>query len=193
LPLVRCGVARLYRWHGGEPWRIALALIVDAFDGELPAELHAAFTEVPARDLTAVRALLESSAPMPRARGVGRYFDAFGALFLGRTQASFEGQVALEWNQAADPRVTRAYRYDVAMVADCLEIDVRQTVRDAVADRIKGEPPAAIAAAFHNTIAQATADEHVRRRHSTARVRPCRQRGDGAARGFERVAMTELL
>ena len=133
-------------------------MIVDAFDGDVPAELDAAFTEVPARDLTAVRALLESSAPMPRARGVGRYFDAFGALFLGRTQASFEGQVALEWNQAADPRVTRAYRYDVATVAEYLEIDLRPAVRDAAADRVKGEPSAAIAAAFHNTIAQATAD-----------------------------------
>jgi hydrogenase maturation protein HypF len=72
--------------------------------------------------------------------------------------ASFEGQIALEWNQAVDPTVTRAYRYDLATVEDYLEIDLRPTVRDAVTDRGRGEPPAAIAAAFHNTIAQATAD-----------------------------------
>ena len=42
-------------------------------------------------------------------------------------------------------------------------------------------------------VAQATADEHVGRRHGAVRVRPRRERGDGAARRFERVAMTELL
>jgi hydrogenase maturation protein HypF len=141
-----------------EPWRIALALMIDAFAGDVLAEPRAALAAVPARDLEAVRALLGSSAPLPRARGVGRYFDGFGALFLGRMHASFEGQAALEWNQAADPRVTCAYRYDLATVEDYLEIDLRPTVRAAVADRAKGEPPAVIAAAFHNTIAQATAD-----------------------------------
>jgi len=141
-----------------EPWRIALALVLDAFGGELPLELQPAFGAVPIADLVGVKALLTRAAWLPRARGVGRYFDAFGALFLGRTHASYEGQVALEWNQAADPRVTRLYRYDVAAGDYCGEIDLRPTVRDAATDRGHGEPVAAIAAAFHNTIAAATAE-----------------------------------
>ena len=141
-----------------EPWRIALALLLDACDGEVPAPLRSVFTAVPAHDLAAVRALLASSVPIPRARGIGRYFDAFGALFLSRMTASFEGQIALEWNQAADPRVTHVYRYEVGDGGDCSEVDLRPTVRDAVADCARGELVAAIAAAFHNTIAQATAD-----------------------------------
>jgi hydrogenase maturation protein HypF len=141
-----------------EPWRIGLALVLDAFDGDVPAELRTVFGAVAVQELTAVRALLKSSLPTPRARGVGRYFDAFGALFLGRMLASFESQVALEWNQVADPRVTRAYRYGVVTADEYCEIDLRPTVRDAVADRVKGESAATIAAAFHNTIAQATAD-----------------------------------
>ena len=42
-------------------------------------------------------------------------------------------------------------------------------------------------------VAQATTDEHVGRRRGTVRVRPGRERGDGAARRFERVAVTEPL
>ena len=42
-------------------------------------------------------------------------------------------------------------------------------------------------------VAQATADEHVGRRRGAVRVRPGRERGDGAARRFERVAITEPL
>jgi hydrogenase maturation protein HypF len=141
-----------------EPWRIALALVLDAFGGEVPLELQPAFGAVPIADLVGVNALLTRAAWLPRARGVGRYFDAFGALFLGRTNASYEGQVALEWNQAADPRITRVYRYEVVPGDPCCEVDLRPTVRDAATDRRHGEPVGAIAAAFHNTIAVATAD-----------------------------------
>jgi hydrogenase maturation protein HypF len=141
-----------------EPWRIALAMVMDAYDGEMPADLQAEFCAVPARDRNDVRALLKSSVRLPRARGVGRYFDAFGALFLNRMTSSFEGQIALEWNQASDPRVARVYRHGVTAGDQCDEIDLRPAVRDAVADRVKGESTAVIAAAFHNTLAQATAD-----------------------------------
>jgi len=141
-----------------EPWRLALALVMDAFGGEVPLDLQPAFGAVPIADLVGVKALLTRAAWLPRSRGVGRYFDAFGALFLGRTNASYEGQAALEWNQAADPRVTRVYRYATAPGDECHEIDLRPTVRDAVTDRRHGEPVAAIAAAFHNTLAAATAD-----------------------------------
>jgi len=95
---------------------------------------------------------------------VGRYFDAFGSLFLGRARASFEGQVALEWNQAADPRVTREYPFDVNAVTSVddgeevalLEIDLRPAVRAAFNDHRRRVGIDAIAAAFHNTIAAAT-------------------------------------
>jgi hydrogenase maturation protein HypF len=91
------------------------------------------------------------------ARGVGRYFDGFGALFLGRARASFEGQAALEWNQAADPRVERSYHFALEERDGCAEIDLRPAVREALHDRANGKPVSGIAAAFHNTLAGATA------------------------------------
>jgi hydrogenase maturation protein HypF len=139
------------------PWRIALALLDDAYAGSVPDAIGELLPRVIAGQVDAVTTLLRGSA-FPRARGVGRYFDAFGALFLGRTAASFEGQIALEWNQIADPRVARLYGYDLDTESGLCEIDLRETLRQAVADRIAGVDVGAIAAAFHNTIARATAE-----------------------------------
>ncbi len=141
-----------------EPWRIALALVHDAFEGELPAGARALLAGVPVHEWDLVRKLLDGRAALPRARGVGRYFDGFGALFLRRRRARFEGQVALEWNQVADPHVSRSYRFRTDPGLECCEIDLRPTVRDAMFDYQNGEPVDAIAAAFHNTLVEATAE-----------------------------------
>jgi hydrogenase maturation protein HypF len=151
LPLV--GGDQAVRW----PWRIALALVTDAFDGELPRDLRALFAEVADSDLELARRVLSSRLSVPLARGIGRYFDAFGALFLGRTRASFEGQTALEWDQAAARSVTRAYDFRIDTTRGYDEVDLRPAVRQAVAEYVGGEPAAAISAAFHHTIAAATA------------------------------------
>jgi hydrogenase maturation protein HypF len=140
-----------------EPWRIALALAVDAFDGELPPEIWSLWNDVKESQLAAVLAVLRARCVPPLARGVGRYFDGFGALFLGRSHASFEGQIALEWNQAADLTVERGYAYRVTDGPSCAEIDLRPAVREALRDRAVGAPASAIATAFHHTIARATA------------------------------------
>jgi hydrogenase maturation protein HypF len=152
-PLALVGGDRAIR----EPWRIALALVDDAYGGVVPPEALPLFAAVPALEFAQVRSLLRGRMRFPLARGVGRYFDAFGSLFLGRRSASFEGQVALEWNQAADPRVTRSYPFDVDSTTSCAEIDLRPAVRAAVADHLRGTSLAAIAAAFHNTLAEVTA------------------------------------
>jgi hydrogenase maturation protein HypF len=138
-----------------EPWRIALALAIDAFDGDLPDAVHVMCAGVPEPAFDNVVRLLRSPDALPRARGVGRYFDGFAALFLGRVHAAFEGQLALEWNQAADPSVKRRYRFGLS-AGEPSEIDLRETVRDALVDLARGASIPSIAAAFHNTLAAAT-------------------------------------
>jgi hydrogenase maturation protein HypF len=140
-----------------EPWRIALALVHDAFGDDLPAAVRPLFAGVAPADVRLVLEILRKGVPVPRARGVGRYFDAFGALFLRRRTASFEGQVALEWNQAADPAIGDAYPFAIVDAELPWELDLRPAVRAAVADLARGAAVPAIAARFHNTIAEATA------------------------------------
>ncbi len=140
-----------------EPWRIALALLLDAYDGAPPAAADRLLASVSAADRQTMTQLVQGRVQVSLARGVGRYFDGFGALFLDRRRAAYEGQVALEWNQVADRLSRRSYPFDVHERTRPLELDLRPAVRAAVDDVVKGVPVGTIAAAFHNTIAAATA------------------------------------
>ncbi|MGE5181325.1 MAG: carbamoyltransferase HypF, partial [Acidobacteriota bacterium] len=88
-----------------EPWRIALALVDDAFGDGAPADdviaRLAVFADVPRSSLAVARRMIRAAIHAPLARGIGRLFDGFGALVLVRPLATYEGQVAVAWNLAA--------------------------------------------------------------------------------------------
>jgi hydrogenase maturation protein HypF len=156
----RIGTFRPLALVGGDqairhPWRLALALVLDAYHGDPPPCVMRRFAAVSPAELAAATALIRSNGA-PLARGVGRYFDAFGALFLGRLHAAFEGQMALEWNQAADPHGATRYGFDLRGGADPWELDLREAVREAIDHEARGASIGEVAAAFHNTLADAT-------------------------------------
>jgi hydrogenase maturation protein HypF len=140
-----------------EPWRVAIALLIDAFDGVVPAPTERLMRSVTAPERETMASLIRNGVQVSRARGVGRYFDGVGALFLNRRRAAFEGQVALEWNQVAEPSIRRSYPFDIDERCAVMEIDLRPAVRAAVSESLGGVTAAEIAAAFHNTLAAATA------------------------------------
>ena len=157
----RAGTFRPLALIGGDqairhPWRLALALVLDAYHGNPPASVMRRFANISPSEVAAATAIVRANAAPP-AHGVGRYFDAFGALFLGRSHASFEGQVALEWNQAADPHGGGHYAFDIRGGTDPWELDLREAVREAVDHEAHGASIGEVAAAFHNTLAHATA------------------------------------
>jgi hydrogenase maturation protein HypF len=141
-----------------EVWRLALALVEDAFDGAPPAALVERFAAVPEARLAGVRALLARGLHAPPCHGVGRLFDAVGALVLGRTHASYEGQVALEWNQAAGRRAAAPYPSALAAEGGLLQLDWRPLVRELSAELLRGAAPAQLSARFHETLAAAGAE-----------------------------------
>jgi hydrogenase maturation protein HypF len=138
-------------------WRIALALLDDAFGGRPPLDIFPVFAPVPARRLELVCEMTRRRIQSPQAHGVGRYFDALGSLFLSRPDSRYEGQVALEWNMAADPGEDGAYRFALPIEGGLPTVDLRPLVRDASADFRAGEAPGRISARFHRTLAMATA------------------------------------
>jgi hydrogenase maturation protein HypF len=138
-------------------WRIALAALDDAFYGRPPLERLALFQAVSRRDLDVVRQMIAKGFRAPMAHGAGRWFDALGALGLGRARATYEGQVALEWNLAADPRETASYPFELAVVGGLLEVDLRPLVRAAVEDLLRGARPGIVSARFHNALVDAGA------------------------------------
>jgi hydrogenase maturation protein HypF len=139
-------------------WRIATALLEDAYDGDPPLEAIPLFQHVPRHELKLVRQMIQRRVNAPLSHGVGRYFDALGAIGLARTKAHYEGQIALEWNVAADPDDAGRYGFDIDQEASPWVLDLRPMVVDAVRDLTGGRSAASISARFHNTLIAATAE-----------------------------------
>jgi hydrogenase maturation protein HypF len=143
-----------------EVWRIALALLDDVFEDEPPLERIPLFAGIPLRKIEVVRRMVGAVLNAPLAHGVGRYFDALGAIVLGRSVSHYEGQIALEWNLVADPRERRSYPFAIEDAAPGrpAQLDLRPLVRAAVADLLEGRPATTISGRFHATLAAATAE-----------------------------------
>jgi hydrogenase maturation protein HypF len=141
-----------------QPWRLALALLDDAFKGEAPVDGFPVFHHISTGDMDIVSRMIRRGFNTPMVHGLGRYFDAFGALLLDRPHASYEGQIALELNMAADPAEKRRYDYSIEHDPSPWQVDLRPAVRDAVFECLGGEPVARIAARVHNTLAAASVD-----------------------------------
>jgi hydrogenase maturation protein HypF len=159
---MRVATLRPVRLAGGdrairEVWRIALALVDDAFRGRPPLDDIPLFRSLPAERRARVQQMLDGGVNTPLAHGAGRYFDALGALGLGLREAHHEGEVALAWNLVADPAERRTYGYHLDRSTTPWFVDLRLMVQEAVADVVAGAPAASISAAFHNTLARATA------------------------------------
>jgi len=159
----RIATFRPIRLPGGDiairqVWRQALALLDDAFGGDAPMERLPLFARVPAQHITVVRQMLDRGVNCVSAHGVGRYFDAVGALGLGRTESRHEGQVALEWNLAADSAEDGTYAFTVGGSPELAELDFRPAIRALAGELLEGVSPSVVSARFHNTIAAATVE-----------------------------------
>lgn len=158
----RLATLRPIRLAGGdaairEPWRLAVAVLHDAFDGRLPGDLLARFDGITGAHIDAVQRMIADRRHAPPAHGAGRYFDAIGALVLGRSHAAFEGQIALALNGAAGDRAAGGYPFIVDHSTSPWSIDLRLMVRAIADDLARGEPAPVIAARFHDTLVEATA------------------------------------
>jgi hydrogenase maturation protein HypF len=133
-------------------WRVALALVLDAFGADAPLRALPLFQRVPDRDLTVVRQLVEGHINTPLAHGVGRYFDGFGALGLARRESRFEGQVAALWDHAADPAAAPPLPWTLERSGSPWIVDLRPAVREAVELVLARRAVGGIAARFHQTL-----------------------------------------
>ena len=141
-----------------EVWRVALAMLDDAFDGDPPLDRLELFAGVAPRIIATVRRMIATGVQAPLASGLGRYFDAMGAVGLARARAGYEGQIAMAWDQAADGAERRAYPFAIDTSSAAWSIDLRATVRAAVHDLLDGRAPGTVSARFHESIIEASVD-----------------------------------
>jgi hydrogenase maturation protein HypF len=124
-------------------------------DGRPPIDEVPLFRALSRDDIAAVRGMIAAGLA-PLAHGVGRYFDALGALVLGRARSHHQGDGALEWNLAADPAEAGEYPFALDQSSSPWTLDTRPLVRAVVEDLRAGRGAAVIAGRFHNTLAAAT-------------------------------------
>ncbi len=146
-------------------WRQALAALQLAYGAEAPAVAARLplFAAVPAAAQATVARMLATGVEVVPARGVGRWFDAVGALVLGVADADFEGHVAIALEDCAAgdgapyPVGVPATVAPVAGAQVPAELDLVPTVRAVVDDLLAGVAAPVIAARFHQTLIDATA------------------------------------
>ena len=139
-------------------WRIALAALDEAFEGAPPLNAIPLFRPIDRLAIASIRRMIERNFNAPRARGVGRLFDALGAICLTRPEARYEGEVAMLWNLAADPNEHGRYEIVIRDGVTPWEIDPRPMIKAAVLDLLGGVDPATISAKFHNSLADVTVE-----------------------------------
>jgi len=136
-----------------EVWRIALAALDDiGVAADFPL-----FESVDSHHVDVARRMIATGLNAPLAHGVGRWFDAFGALFLGRTESRYEGEIAMAWNAIADRGDDGWYPFAFDRNTSPWQIDMRLPLNAAVHDFRGGAGAPAISARFHNTLARIVA------------------------------------
>jgi hydrogenase maturation protein HypF len=138
-----------------EPWRMACAWLIAAFDGEAPLPPTIADRVAQAR-WEQVAEMARRGTASPLTSSVGRLFDAVSALCGIRTAVHEEGRAAAELEAAAAPLEQGAYPLPI-IDGDVLGLDARETVRAILGDLAAGVSPAIVSARFHNGLAEATA------------------------------------
>ena len=140
-----------------EVWRVALSLLHDAFSGDAPVDDLQLFQAIPDESIRVVAQMVGRDLNAPPAHGIGRYFDAVGALVLNRPGATFEGQVAVAWNVIADLTERASYPFEIDRTGLLHVVDLRTMVRAIVEDLTTNVAASTISAKFHNTLIKATA------------------------------------
>ena len=140
-----------------EIWRLALAALDDAFDGSAPLDSLPVFSSVRSDRVDLVRRMIASGLNAPPAHGLGRWFDAIGALVLAAPVSRHEGEVALRWNLVATKTDARPYAFAIERTCVPWQIDLRPLVRDVVRDLANRRPAGVISARFHATVVEAAA------------------------------------
>jgi hydrogenase maturation protein HypF len=138
-----------------QPWRPALAYLADTFGAAAEFPELAIWREVPESQRKLVRSMLAHRVNAIDTSSCGRLFDAVASIVGLRQQINFEGQAAIELEAIAAEDVTDAYPFGLDAERDEETVDFRPAIERIVAQVRAGTPASAIAARFHNTVAEA--------------------------------------
>lgn len=103
-----------------------------------------------------LESMLEKNINCPRTSSAGRLFDAVASLIGLRQQSTFEGQAAMDLEFIVDDKeATAAYPFTILYNQNTpWEVNWKPMIQVLIGDRKSGVSEKAIAAKFHNTLAE---------------------------------------
>ena len=137
-----------------EPWRMALAYLVEAYGPDIP--VPAALRGVGAARRTAVLELIRRGVRSPLASSCGRLFDAVSFLCgTAPERMEYEAEAAMRLEAAAAGRAAGTYPIELSEGGPGrpAEVSFAPLIRAAVRDLGKGLPACHVSSAFHNSLA----------------------------------------
>lgn len=137
-----------------EPWRMALAHLIDAGCG-----LSLLERRIPADAIRTTGTMIERRINLPATSSIGRLFDAAASIAGIRDRVTYEGQAAMQWEWlATDAGEARgAYPFTIEPPSAGRDaapdvIDTRPIIRALAEDAVRGIEPRRMARRFHTTI-----------------------------------------
>ncbi|MGW2817387.1 carbamoyltransferase HypF [Streptomyces sp. NPDC001415] len=152
---------------GGEaavrhPWRMALGHLYGSEPLGTPRPfgwLTAPFTDrLEPAAVTVVRTMINRRVNCPRASSAGRLFDTVASLLGLADSVSYEGEAALALETAAGDLHAVPLALNIVRAGGLWVYDPAPTLTDLLERQLGGEPTGRLAAAFHLTLAIATAE-----------------------------------
>jgi hydrogenase maturation protein HypF len=173
----RLGRLRPFRLPGGEaavkePWRIGLALLLDVFGGQA-AGLDLALQRAKGHHLGLIAQMTAKSLNSPLTSSLGRLFDGVAAISGLRQEVAYEGQAAIELEQALDAEENSAYPYSLLDEGGLLVLDWRPAVAALMEDLRQGAAVGQISARFHHGLVEALAAWALRAAEMTGLTQIC--------------------
>ncbi|MBI4799957.1 MAG: carbamoyltransferase HypF [Desulfarculus sp.] len=155
-----------------EPWRVGLALLLAVF-GQEAAGLDLGLIKSHGQHLPLIGRMVARGLNTPLTSSLGRLFDGVAAISGLRGEVAYEGQAAIELEQALDTGARGAYPMAVLDEGGLLVLDWQPAVEALVADLLAGASPGRVSARFHQGLAQGLAAWALRAAGTTGLGRVC--------------------
>ncbi len=164
----RIGHLLPFRLFGGEaavrePWRVALSVCALALGWERAVQ----WVPARAREAALLLSAADAGLNIVSTTSMGRLFDAVAALAGLRQMVVYEGQAAIELEQAADESEQGSYQFALLRENDRWVSDWRPVVRALAEDVEHGLSVARISMRFHRALAALLADAAEQARRET--------------------------
>jgi hydrogenase maturation protein HypF len=154
-----------------QPWRSALAYLMDSFGPDAASLPLPLMHEVGPRERSFVEKMLARRIQTVETSSCGRLFDAVASILGVRHQTTYEGQAAIELEAVAS---SASGTYPFALTGDTpFQVDLRASIEAIVEEYRSGTPVADISARFHQTMASVVRDACLRIRESDGLNRVC--------------------